>query len=75
MPCVHGYLSVRDCCQARHHRHMARKAAEPALHAADSVWGIPSHVEGRFPDTDTGATPTENLGIRRQYHKRLLLGA
>jgi hypothetical protein len=69
MPRDSGHEGVRDCRQTRHCRGMARKTAEPKRPAADGIWGSPQHLEGSFPDTDPGAAPTENLGIRRQYHK------
>jgi hypothetical protein len=49
--------------------------AEPTLQGADGIWGNPPHLEGSFPDTDPGATPTENMSIRRRYHKRVHLVA
>jgi hypothetical protein len=30
---------------------LARKSAEPTLHAADGIWGILPYLEGSFPDT------------------------
>jgi hypothetical protein len=45
------------------------------LHTADGIWGSPSHLEGSFPDIDFGVVPIEILGICRQYHKRVHLGA
>jgi hypothetical protein len=76
----HGWIGDKPCLvtvdtgayvirQARHRRRMARKTAEPTLHTADGIWGSPPHFEVSFPDTDPGAAPTENLGIRRKYHK------
>jgi hypothetical protein len=67
------YRGVRDCRHARHRR-MARKVAEPTLHAAGGISGSPSHLEGSFPDTDPRTDPTQNLGTCRQYHERFHLG-
>jgi hypothetical protein len=47
----------------------------PTLHAADSIWGSPTHPEGSFPDTNSGVAPTQNLSIHHQYHKRVHLWA
>jgi hypothetical protein len=60
---------IRDCSQDRHRRRMARKT-EPTLHAAVGICESPPHLEKTFPDTKPGAAHTENLSIRRQYHKK-----
>jgi hypothetical protein len=73
--CDHRHRDVRDCRHAPHRCLMARKVAEPKLHAADGVWGSHHHLQESFPDTDSGAEPSEKLGIRRQYHKRFHLRA
>jgi hypothetical protein len=57
---------VLDCSQAR-------KTAESELHAADYIWGSLLHLKGNFHNTGPRAVPTENLVIRRQYHKQVLL--
>jgi hypothetical protein len=75
MPRDRGHRSVRDCGLAQHRRRMARKTAKSTLHAADGIWGGPPYFEGSVSDTDPGAVPTGNLGIRRQYHKGVHLGA
>jgi hypothetical protein len=43
------------------------------LHAADSIWGSPPHLEGSSLDSDPGAAPPENLGIHHdiEYQPRL----
>jgi hypothetical protein len=51
MPCDRGHKGVCDCGQDRHHHQMARKTAEPTLHAADGIWGSHPNLEGSFPDT------------------------
>jgi hypothetical protein len=69
MSCERGHRGVRDCGQGRHRRRMVRKAAKPTLHTAECVRESPPHLEGSFSDDDSETEPTENLGIRGQYHK------
>jgi hypothetical protein len=40
---------------------MARKTAEPALHAAASIWGSHTLLEGSFTDIDPGAALNEKI--------------
>jgi hypothetical protein len=45
------------------------------LHVAYGMCRSPLHLNGSFLDTDPEEGPVEYLGIRRQYHKRIHLGA
>jgi hypothetical protein len=74
MPRDRGYRGVLNCRQARHRHRIARKTDKPTLHTADGIWGSPPNHQGSFPDNDSGVAPIQNLGIRRQYHKRVYLG-
>jgi hypothetical protein len=57
-------------CQVRHRRRIPRKEAE-TQRSEDSIGGDHSHLEGNVSKVDSGAVPTDDLGARRQYHRRV----
>jgi hypothetical protein len=44
------------------------------LHTADGIWGSPPHLEGSFPDTDSGVVSTEIWVFVVSITKKFILG-
>jgi hypothetical protein len=52
---------------------MARKTADPELHAADNIWGSRLHVKENFHNIDPHGGTHSKFGIRHHYHKQIFL--
>jgi hypothetical protein len=60
----HRHRSSSDCHQTRYCSRTAREGTIHKVRSADGIRGDPPYFEGGFRDTDPGAAPIGNLGIR-----------
>jgi hypothetical protein len=67
MSCDHPHQGICDYSQTRHHCKIAKEVADSMLHPAVGIRGDPPHLEGSISKTDSGLSPTVDLGVHHQY--------